>query len=41
MVLYDHRSMQVLYPRVLIPATEKMIKPRPYQIYRQKTGSCF
>ena len=22
-------------------ATEKVIKPRPYRIYRQKTGSCF
>ena len=31
----------LLYPRVLIPATEKVIKPRPYRIYRQKTGSCF
>ena len=25
----------------MIPATEKVIKPRPYRIYRQKTGSCF
>ena len=41
MVSYDHRSIYVLYPRVLIPATEKVIKPRPYRIYRQKTGSCF
>ena len=41
MVLYDHRSIQVLNPRVLIPAMEKVIKPRPYQIYRQKTGSRF
>ena len=39
MVLYDHRSIQVLYPCGLISATEKVIKPRPYQIYRQKTGN--
>ena len=32
MVLYDHRSIYVLYPRVLIPATEKVIKPQPYRI---------
>ena len=41
MVLYDHRSIQLLYPCVLIPATEKLIKPRPYRIYSQKTKSCF
>ena len=41
MVLYDHCSIQILYPRVLIPATVKVIKPRPCRIYRQKTGSSF
>ena len=41
MVLYDHRSILALHPCVLIPATEKVIKPRPYRIYRQKTGNCF
>ena len=41
MVLYDHRSIQVLYPCILIPATEKVIKPRSYRIYHKKTGSCF
>ena len=41
MVLYDHRSIQTLYPYALIPATEKVIKPHPYRIYRQKTGSYF
>ena len=25
----------------MISATEKVIKPRPYRIYLQKTGSCF
>ena len=33
--------VQVLYPRVLVPTTEEVIKPRPYRIYHQKTGSCF
>ena len=37
MILHDHCSIWVLYPRVLIPATEKVIKPLPYWIYRQKT----
>ena len=41
MVLYDHRSIQALHPVVLIPATQKVIKPPPYRVYRQKTGSCF
>ena len=41
MILHDHCSIYVLYPRVLIPATQKVIKPRPYRIYRQKTGNCF
>ena len=25
----------------MIPATQKVIKPRPYRIYRHKTGRCF
>ena len=41
MALYDHRSILVLYLHVLITAMEKVVKPRPYQIYPQKTGSCF
>ena len=41
MVLCDHHSIQVLYARVFIPATEKVIRTRPYRIYRQKTGNCF
>ena len=41
MVLYDHCSIQILYPRVLIPATVKVIKPRSCLIYCQKTGSSF
>ena len=41
MVLYDHRSIEVLDPRVLIPATENVIKPQHYRIYSQKTDSCF
>ena len=41
MVLYDHGSIQVLHRCALIPASQKVIKPRPYRIYRQKTGSCF
>ena len=41
MVLYEHRSIYVLYPRVLIPAPDKVIKPWLYQICLQKTGSCF
>ena len=40
-VLYDHRRIQVLYPRVLIPTTEKVIQPRPHRIYRQKTRNSF
>ena len=41
MVLYDHRSIWVLYPCVLIPATEKWFKPLPYRIYCQKQGAVF
>ena len=41
MVLCDHRSIQVLYHRILIPATQKVIKARAYRIYPLKTGSCF
>ena len=41
MVLYDHRSIEVLDPRVLIPATENVVKPQPYRIHSQKTESCF
>ena len=41
MVLHCHCSVQVLYPYVLIRATEKVIKPRPCRIYLQKTGNCF
>ena len=41
MVLYYQRSIYVLDHRVLIPTTEKVIKPQPYQIYHQKTGSCY
>ena len=41
MVLYDHRNIKVLNPRVLIPAAQKVIKPRPYRIYHQKTDSYF
>ena len=29
----------MLYPRVLTPAMEKVIKSRPYRIYRQKIGA--
>ena len=39
MVLNDHLSIQALYPHVLIPATEKVFKPRPYRIVHQKKGA--
>ena len=31
-----HRSIKVLYPRLLIPAKEKVIKTEPCRILRQK-----
>ena len=40
MVSHYRRSIQVLCPRVFIPAMEKEIKSRSYRIYRHKTGSC-
>ena len=40
MVFKYHHSIEILYPRLLTSATEKVIKSQPCRICRQKTGSC-
>ena len=39
MVLYDHRSIYVLHPRFLIPATQKVIKPDLTEFTARKQGA--
>ena len=41
MVLYDHRSIQVLYPRALVLATERVIKPTNLPNLPPENGELF
>ena len=40
-ILHFNDKVFKKHPRALIPTTEKVIKPRPYRIWHQKTESYF